>query len=169
MPTVTPSSPDEFTRFASEEEHTRAHRALERAIETGLTEGTDALSLNTMSTLVLIANRVGFGGAVPTTSSTAAPIKGIFRTAAVVGQAVGWAATNSLYVATFSVETQVGNAIQPGDPVMVVTGAALPTNAVQVGGGLCTATNTIVVGFYAAAGGINTTTVSFHVFTFDIT
>lgn len=189
MPTVTPSSPGEFSPFDSDFEHVRAHRALETAVEnldtvglttTGTTStvaliATNATisgtaTANTTSTLVLIANRVGFGGAVPTTSSTAAPIKGFFRTAAVVEKAVGWIATNSTYVATFSVETQMGNSIQPGDPVWVTTGSVgLPTNAVQLGGGTCTATNTIVVGFFANAGGINTTTVSFHVFTADIT
>lgn len=165
MPTVSPDSPSENTPFESEESHVRAHRALERAIESIDTAGSS--TTGTTSTNVLIANRVGFGGAVPSTSSTAAPIKGIFRTAAVVGKAVGWAATNSVYVATFSVETQIGNAIQPGDPVMVLS-ETLPTNAVQMGA-TCTATNTISVGFFGAAGGINTTTVSFHVFTFDTT
>ena len=133
--------------------------------------GTDAetLDVNTVSTLVLVANRVGFGGQVPTTSSTAAPIKGIFRTAAVVGTALGWIGTNTLFTKVFSVESQMGNAIQPGDPVMALPIAALPTNCVQLGNGQCFDTNSITVGFYALAGGVNTTTVSFHVFTFDTT
>jgi hypothetical protein len=170
MPTVTPNSPGEFSPFDSDFEHVKAHRALETAVE-GLdtTFAGSTITANTASTLVLIANRVGLGGAVPTTSSTAAPVKGIFRTAAVVGSAVGWIATNSVYVATFSVASQTGNTIQRGDPVDVVAISALPTNAVQLGGGLCVDTNTIQVAFLAFAGGINTTTVSFHVFSVDIT
>ena len=169
MPTVTPASPGEWAPFDSEFDHVRAHRALETTLEGLNVDTDDTLVVNTSSVVVLIATQIGTGGAVTGTSSTAAPIKGVYRTAAVVGVAVGWIATNSVYTATFSVETQVGNSIQPGDPVMVVTGAALPTNAVQMGGGTCTATNTIVVGFFAAAGGINTTTVSFNVFSIDIT
>ena len=163
MPTVTPGSPDEFVPFSSDFEHVRAHRALENAIENANTDW----SVNTMSAVSGVFTQLGLGGQVPGTTSTAAPIKGIYRTAAVVGTAVGWVATNSIYVATFSVEAQVGNSIQPGDPVLVTSVAALPTNALQLGSGQCTATNTIVIGFFARAGGINTTTVSFHVFAID--
>ena len=120
------------------------------------------------STGIASSGGIGLYGTQPGTVSTGAPISGFYRTAAVVGTAVGWIGTNSVYTATFSVETQVGNPISPGNPVMVVTGAALPTNALQLGNGTCTATNTIVVGFFALNGGINTTTVSFHVFSVDI-
>jgi hypothetical protein len=167
MPSVFPNSPNEYTAFGSEEEHTRAHRALESAVESIDTAGLG--STGTISTATLVATPVGFGGQVPTTSSTAAPVKGVFRTAAVVGAAVGWIATNSVYVATFSVAGQMGNNIQIGDPINVSAITTLPTNAVQLGGGLVVGTNTVQVAFLANAGGINTTTVSFHVFTWDIT
>lgn len=167
MPAVTPNSPSEFTPFASEEEHVRAHRGLETAIESVAT-GSDSQSFNTVSTLVLIANRVGFGGAVPTTSSTAAPIKGIFRTAATVNVAVPSMSTTSAIQKVFSVETQVGNAIQPGDPVMVLPAAAWPATVVQ-GNAYCTDTNSITL-WWECINGINaTTTVAVHVFTFDTT
>ena len=88
MPTVTPDSPGEFSPFDSEFQHVRAHRGLETAIESLNTAGTDSLNVNTVSTLVLVANRVGLGGAVPTTSSTAAAIKGFFRTAASINSLI---------------------------------------------------------------------------------
>lgn len=161
MPSVTPNSPNEFSQFDGEFNHIQHHRNLETAVE-NLTAGTD-----TISTQTLIASRFGIKSD-PNTSNVAT-IKGFHRTAAVVGKAVGWIATNSIYVATFSVEGQAGNTLQVGDPIHVEPIAALPTNAVQLGSGKVTDTNTVQVAFLANAGGINTTTVSFHVFSIDIT
>ena len=58
MPTVTPNGPDEFAVFEGEYGHVRHHRAMEAAIE-GL--DTALNSTGTVSTVALIATRVGFG------------------------------------------------------------------------------------------------------------
>ena len=168
MPTVTPDSPGEFSPFDSEFQHVRAHRGLETAIESLNTAGTDSLNVNTVSTLVLVANRVGLGGAVPTTSSTAAAIKGFFRTAASINIAVPSMSTNSVTSITFSAATQVGNAIQVGDSVEVIPLAAWPAGVV-LGNAYVVDTNSITV-WWRAISGINATaTVAVHVFTTDLT
>ena len=187
MPTVTPDSPGEFVGFPSEFEHVRAHRGLEAAVESiNVTSGTGSFTttstdilvattatiaqgnLTTTSTQALLATRVGFGGATPGTASTAAQVTGFYRTATAVQKAILWTQTNSMSVVTFSVETQVGNPISPGTPIILLPdGGTLPTNAVMTAP-LVTATNTIRVAFYGVDGGINTTTVSWRVFSIDI-
>ena len=168
MPTVSPDSPADFTPFPSEEYHVKHHRSLEAQLEAIGAAGTDAYSFNTVSTLVLVANRIGLGGAVPTTSSTAAAIKGFFRTAASINIAVPSMSTNSVTSITFSAATQVGNAIQVGDSVEVIPLAAWPAGVV-LGNAYVVDTNSITV-WWRAISGINATaTVAVHVFTTDLT
>lgn len=189
MPTVTPDSPGEFSPFASEFEHVRAHRGLEQAIEaidsggslntisvasftaaSGTVSG--VLSVNTTTTVALIANRVGFGGAVPGTNSTAAAIKGFYRTAAPIAVAVPaitmLGVTTVSVVQVFSIETQVGNPVAVGDAVVLVPTTAIPAN-VGLGNATVSDTNSITVTFVGRTAATVTLTFTCHVFSVDLT
>lgn len=164
MPNVSPDSPAQFTPFASAEELTRWARGIESAVESM----NNSVSTNTSSTVTLIATQIGLGGAVPVTTSTAAPVKGFFRTAAGIGVAVPSMSTNSVASVVFSVAAQVGNALTVGDAVQVIPLADWPAVVVQ-GNAYVVDTNSIRV-WWRAISGINaTTTNTVHVYTVDLT
>ena len=163
MPTVTPNSPDEFAQFDGEFGHVRHHRAMETAIE-GL--DTALNSTGTVSTVALIATRVGFGGGVPGTASTAALITGFYRTAGTVNVGIPSMSTTSAISTIVSMQSQMGNAIQPGTPIIASPQGALPAG-VGAGDSYCLNTNSITFNFFSISGINATTTVAYHVFSID--
>jgi hypothetical protein len=192
MPTVSPNSPADFTPFNSEEEHVRAHRALETAVEsietvaittinvTSLTAGSATFTTTTTFSLfasnaivntnsvvsLVVAGQIGLGGQTPGTSSTAAPVKGIYRTAATVGVGIPSMSTSSITATIVSVESQMGNPVQPGVPIIASPQAALPAG-VYMGQAYCLDTNSITFSFFSRSGINATATVVFHVFSVD--
>lgn len=163
MPDVTPNSPDDFKPFNSEYEHVRAHRGLEAAVESIGASGT---TLSTVSVTALTATQIGVGGMTPGTASTAATIKGFYRTAAAVNVGIPSMSTASITATIVSVESQVGNPIQPGVPIISAPQAALPAG-VYLGDSFCLDTNSITFSFFSRSGINATTTVAFHVFSID--
>lgn len=154
MPAITPDSPGEYAVWDGQVEHVRQHRRIEAVLE-----GLDT-SIST--------GQLASGSATVGTSSTAAPIKGFYRTAAVVAVAVPSMSTNSVTSKVFSVAAQMGNAIQPGDVVQVLPQTDWPAAVVQ-GNAYCVDTNSITI-WWRSISGINaTTSVNVHVYTVDIT
>ena len=143
MADVTPSSPSDFRPFESDYEHVRAHRALEAAIE-GIPLSATPLA----------------------TSSTAAPIQGFYRTAATVGVGIPSMSTTSAISTIVSVESQMGNPVQPGVPIIVSPQGALPAGVIDCGA-YCVNTNSIIFQFATITGINATTTVNYHVFSID--
>lgn len=178
MPNVTPNSPDEFAAFDSDFEHVRRHRALEAAIESvdvAVTSSTGTfttvtvsgqLTSNSSSTQALTATRVGLGGAVPGTASTAAPITGFYRTAGTVAVGIPSMSTASVTATIVSVETQTGNPVQPGVPIIASPQAALPAG-VYMSNAYCLDTNSVTFVFVSRSGINATATVAYHVFSVD--
>lgn len=167
MPNVTPNSPSEFTQFAGEYEHIQHHRMLETAVEL-----VDSSGNNTVSVPSATITQVGLGGQTPGTSSTAAPIKGFYRTAAPIAISVPaitmLGVTTVSVVQTFSVAAQMGNAVAVGDAVTLVPTTATPTN-VGIGGARCSDTNSIEVLFVGRGAATTTATFTVHVFSVDLT
>lgn len=162
MPTPSSRAPSQFTPFSGEEDHLRAHRALDTAL-IGL-DGTSAATTNSVT--ALIATTVGLGGAIPGTSSTAATITGFYRTAGVVAVGIPAMVSTSAITTVVSVGAQVGNNVQPGVPVIASPQAALP-DAIGLGQAYCTATNSITFSFFSVSGNTATTSVNFHIFSID--
>ncbi len=145
MPDISPGSPADFVPFNSDEEHVRAHRALETALEKSPATGP------------LVAAG---------TSSTAAPIQGFYRTAATVNVGIPSMSTTSAITTVVSVESQTGNPVQPGVPIIASPQGALPVGVVSCDA-YCVNTNSIIFQ-YTSISGINaTTTVAYHVFSID--
>lgn len=164
MPTVVPNSPGAAEPFGSDFEHVAAHRALEAAVE-----GIDSSGISVTGTISAVAatiTNIGLGGQTPGTSSTAAPVKGLYRTAGTVGVGIPSMSTTSSITTIVSVETQVGNPVQPGVPVIASPQAALPAT-VTFTNAFCLNTNSITFQFTAITGINATTTVLFHVFSID--
>lgn len=157
MPTISPNSPGEFEQFDIGEAHIKQHRAIETALEA---------QDSTTSAISGIFTQIGLGGQTPGTSSTAATIKGFYRTATVISVGIPSMSTNSVTSCIVSAGAQMGNPIQPGVPIIASPQAALPA-AVVLGNAYCLDTNSITF-FFRAISGINaTTTVTFHVFAID--
>lgn len=167
MPTPSDRAPSQFTPFAGEEEHLRAHRALDAAV-IGL-DGSTANS--TTSAISGVFTQVAVGGQTPVTSSTAAPVRGVFRTAAPFAIAVpamtALGITTIATVATFSVEGKIGNPVTVGDTVILVPVTALPTNTL-LGGVSVSDTNTIQATFIARTAATVTATFTVHIYSVDL-
>ena len=156
MPTI-PNSPSEFEAFPGEYEHVKQHRAIETALEA---------SDGTTSAISGVFTQIALGGFTPGTSSTAATVKGFYRTAATIAVGIPSMSTSSVGATIISVEAQTGNAVQPGVPIIASPQGALPAG-VYLTNAYCLDTNSITF-FFRAISGINaTTTVTFHVFAID--
>lgn len=157
MPNINPNSPGEFAQFDPGDQHIRQHRAIEAALE---------FVDSTTSAISGVFTQIGLGGFTPGTSSTAATVKGFYRTAATVGVGIPSMSTASITATIVSVESQLGNPVQPGVPIIASPQGALPAG-VYMGQAYCLDTNSITFSFFSRSGINATTTVTFHVFAVD--
>lgn len=188
MPDVTPNAPNEYAVFDGEYGHIQHHRMLEQAVETVSSSGNNTVSVSsaiiqaltgatitntgTISAPQAIITQVGLGGATPGSASTAAPVKGFYRTAAPIAVAVPaitmLGVTTVSVIQTFSVGAQLGNAAAVGDAVILVPTTATPSN-VGIGGARVSDTNSIEVAFVGRTAATVTATFTVHVFVVDMT
>ena len=154
--------------FTGDKEHLKAHKEISDALAgyPDLTAVDNITGLTAVEATTGEFDQIGIGTAAPGTATSAAPIKGFYRTGTAINVRVPAITDPDDASVAFSVAAQY--AISPGDLVVAIPRAALPTNCLQTGS-YCLSTSTVTVAFASEGGDVSSTTVSYHVFSVDMT